>query len=117
MSPVTRRKGMRLHVHVMIVLFTFSYIQGDGVNLLSLPGEIPRQYALNVMDALFTMEEMGTYCFRENSRTTKPGLDVKKVQLIEGKLQVYLYSYHYCALYRLCQAQVWKGVFAEKPRM
>ena len=61
-------------------------MQEDGVNLLSLPGGIPRQYALNLMDAFFTVEEMGTHCFRENSRTTKPGLDVKRVQLVEGML-------------------------------
>ena len=64
-------------------------MQEDGVNLLSLPGEIPRQYALNVMQAIFTVEEMGTHCFRENSRTTKPGLDVKRVELIEGTIFIY----------------------------
>ena len=68
----------------------------------------------NVMDALFTVEEMGMHCFRENSRTTKPGLDMKRVKLLEGWLhnQCYVCSPTLCILTLLIdcvkQIQVWK---------
>ena len=48
-----------------------SYMYEDAVNLLSIHGTVPKQYAYNLMEALFTMEEMGTHCFREYSKTTK----------------------------------------------
>ena len=67
-----------------------SSLQEDGVNLLTLRGNVPKQYAYNLMDALFTVEEMGTHCFRENSKTTKPGLDMKRVKLLEGRFHCYL---------------------------
>lgn len=67
-----------------------SSLQEDGVNLLTIRGSAPKQYAYNLMQTLFTVEEMGTHCFRENSKTTKPGLDIKRVNLLEGRFHHYL---------------------------
>lgn len=39
------------------------------------------------MDAIFTESEMSTHCYEAGSRTTKPGLDVTKVQLLEGTVK------------------------------
>ena len=77
-----------LFVSVSSVIY-FSYSSCDVSHLVtigrwcqSICGNVPKQYAYNLMDALFTVEEMGTHCFRENSRTTKPGLDMKRVKLL-----------------------------------
>ena len=58
-------------------------IQKSGLNLLNFRESSPTKYATSLLNALFT-EELATRCYKENSRTTKPGLDVKHVQLLEG---------------------------------
>ena len=44
----------------------------------------PTKYATTLLNALFTEEELATRCYEENSRTTKPGLNIQRVQLLEG---------------------------------
>ena len=85
-----------------------SSLQEDGVNLIILRGNVPKQLAYNLMDALFTVEEMGSHCFRENSKTTKPGLDLKRVKLLEGRF----HHYTPCTSVSLCvhgdKGECWK---------
>ena len=45
----------------------------------------PGKYALNLMDVLFTDEEMRGSCFVATARTKKPALDITRVALLEGK--------------------------------
>ena len=50
------------------------------------------KYALVLMDALFTEEDMSTSCFYQSARGTasdKPQLEPSKVKLIEGKLNAF----------------------------
>ena len=54
------------------------YMYEDAVNLLSIHVVVVRCLN-NLMEALFTVEEMGTHCFREDSKTTKPELDFSGV--------------------------------------
>lgn len=61
------------------------YLQEQGVNLLNVRGSSADKYALNLMDVLFTEDELATRCYEVSKRTTKPGLDPKRVQLLEGK--------------------------------
>lgn len=44
----------------------------------------PNKYALQVMDALFSDEEMASSCYITSKRTNKPGLDIERVTLLEG---------------------------------
>lgn len=65
-------------------------IQKSGLNLLNFRETSPTKYAPTLLNALFTEEELTTRCYVDNSRTTKPGLDIKRVQLLEG---VWCYAY------------------------
>ena len=56
-------------------------IQKSGLNVLNFRETSPTKYATTLLNALFTEEEVAIKCYEENSRTTKPGLDVKRVQL------------------------------------
>ena len=66
------------------MIYYINVIQKSGLNLLNFRGTSPTKYATTLLNALFTEEELATRCYEENSRTTKPGLDVKRVQLLEG---------------------------------
>ena len=46
----------------------------------------PGKYALSLMDALFSNEEMRAKCFSGTSRSNKEALPKEKVKLIEGLL-------------------------------
>ena len=59
-------------------------LQENGVNLLQISAVNPQKYALALMDALFTEEEMSESCFKESKRSTKPPLDKERVKLLEG---------------------------------
>lgn len=61
------------------------YLQEAGVNLLAIRAINPVKYALSLMDALFSDEEMASHCFSCGTRGTKPRLPQEKVKLIEGK--------------------------------
>lgn len=44
----------------------------------------PTKYALALMDALFTDEEMGSSIYAASIHSKNPGLDGKKIGLLEG---------------------------------
>jgi hypothetical protein len=44
--------------------------QEKGVHLLGIRAQDPPKYALALMDAIFTDEEMGTCCFSAGKRST-----------------------------------------------
>ncbi len=53
--------------------------------MLTLRAVNAEKYALTLMDALFTDEEMTTSCFAKGSRSTKEALDPSKTKVMEGK--------------------------------
>ena len=57
------------------------------MNLLSIRSA---KYALALMDALFSDEEMGCKCFTCTSRSHKTPLPMDQVKLIEGMFNVYI---------------------------
>ena len=70
------------------------------------------KYALAVMDALFTEEELGSHCYT-NSTKKKPPLSKEKVSLLEGTYNV-SNLWHVCSncsalLCRVHRKKVWKG--------
>ena len=50
-------------------------VQEKGVNLLAVRAVDEEKYALQLMDALFTEEEMATSCYVVSQKSKKPGLD------------------------------------------
>ena len=52
--------------------------------MLSLRATAQDKYALAILPALFTDEEMGQSCYATSSRSTKPPLPAEKVSLLEG---------------------------------
>ncbi len=59
-------------------------LQESGVNLLVIRAMNAQKYALSLMDAIFSDEEMSKSCFSCGKRGTKPQLPQEKVKLIEG---------------------------------
>ena len=55
------------------------------MNLLSIQAIDPNKYALALLEALFTDEELGRSCYAKTSRSTKPPLPAEKIALLEGK--------------------------------
>ena len=51
---------------------------------MSLRATAPDKYALAILTALFTDEEMGRSCYATTSRSTKPPLPADKIALLEG---------------------------------
>ena len=53
------------------------------MDLLSIKAADPGKYALNLMNALFTDEEMGSSCYKKGlgSKSEKPQLSPKRVKL------------------------------------
>ena len=69
------------------------YIIQDGVNLLQIlkvedfGRKDPGKGALKLMDVLFTDDELSSCCYKRISkRFAKPGLDNKRVKMLEGGL-------------------------------
>ena len=44
----------------------------------------PEKYALALLSALFSDEELATSCYAETSRSKKPALPQEKIQILEG---------------------------------
>ena len=62
-----------------------SFQQENGVNLLMLRAVSVDKYALALMNALFSEEEMAWSCFVESKRSTKKSLNKEKIQKMKGK--------------------------------
>lgn len=56
------------------------------MNLLQVRAVDEEKYALQLMDALFSDEEMAVSCYIASQKSKKPGLNPKKVELLEGWL-------------------------------
>ena len=57
------------------------YVQEKGVNLLGIRASSADKYALALMDALFTDEEMAKSCYMLTKRSKKPPLPTEKITL------------------------------------
>ena len=71
--------------HVNYILyFIRGLLQDSGIDLLKLRPTAADKYALQLMDILFTDEEMGRCVYKRSKRSNKPGLDPLRVNLLEG---------------------------------
>eukprot|EP00731_Ephydatia_muelleri_P019477 Em0012g302a len=61
------------------------FVTDDGIDLLSIKAVDPSKYALNLMSALFTDEELGSSCYkkRPESKSEKPPLSPSRIALLE----------------------------------
>ena len=65
------------------------FVQENGVDLLNIRGVTNcEKYALALMNALFSDEELAISCYSTSKRSKKPPLSDDKVSLLEG---VYTY--------------------------
>ena len=63
----------------------------------------PSKYALTLMDVLFTDDEMRQSVYRSSSRSSKPGLDVNRIKLLEGNTNgMCLVTCKYSELHNSC---------------
>lgn len=65
------------------------------MDLLAIKAVDPDKYALALMEALFTDQEMAASCYSQTKRSTKPPLDEERIALLEGQFGV---SYTNCVL-------------------
>ena len=71
---------------VILGLYTLVNLQATGVPLLTLGGKDPPKYALQLMGALFTEEEMAASCYKKcSAKVTKEELDQERKKKMEGK--------------------------------
>ena len=81
--------------------------------MLTIRASDPNKYALVLLEALFTDEELGRSCYAKTSRSTKPPLPAEKIALLEGKYRklctraMLLCNMLLC--YRMHQTQIWQG--------
>ena len=62
-------------------------IQEAGINLIQdIRASNAGKYALQLMDIIFTDEEMASSIYEESSKSKNPGLDHKRVAFLEGKI-------------------------------
>ena len=59
-------------------------MQYDGVNLLHIPAKGPNAYGRSLLDVIFTKEEQGQSVVMKSSKSIKPPLSPKRVQLLFG---------------------------------
>ena len=52
--------------------------------MLDIKAMNPEKYALALLSALFSDEELATSCYAETSRSKKPALPQEKIQILEG---------------------------------
>ena len=69
-------------------------IKVHGINLQRIPARDAYAYALSLMDALFTKQELSSSLIFSSKKSDKPGLDRERVDKLLGK-----YSSIYVALY------------------
>ena len=69
-----------------LVDYTCTLFQDKGVHLLSIRAMDVPKYALALMDAIFSDDEMGSCCFLPGKRSSKPQLLQEKIELLEGIL-------------------------------
>ena len=72
------------NLHIDTSYIEFFSCRDKGVDLLTLRAPDFYKYALVLMDALFSDEEMAPCCFKESSKSTKPPLSREKTKLMEG---------------------------------
>ena len=64
--------------------------QESGVDLLTLKGDVPTDYARALMNHLFSVEEMACSKYFAK-KSSKPPLDARKRKLLEGTLYYRIY--------------------------
>lgn len=65
--------------------------------MLNIRAAEPHKYALMLLDALFTDEEMASSCYAASKRSEKPELDRTRIRLLEG-MRWFTYT-HTCIYY------------------
>ena len=70
--------------------------------MLHLPAKDAGQFGRNVLDVLFTKEELRGHLIYASKKSVKPGLDGGKVALLMGKyIYIYIYRRYIILLYIL----------------
>ena len=67
----------------------FLFLKENGVDLLAIKAAEADKYALALMEALFTDEELAQSCYSSTSRSTKTPLPKDKIELLEGMYTFY----------------------------
>ena len=79
-------KYITVRIYEAIILMHCS-IQEAGINFIKdIRASDAGKYALQLMDIIFTDEEMASSIYEESSKSKKPGLDRKRVAFLEGKI-------------------------------
>ena len=64
---------------------------GCGGEFASIRASDPNKYALALLEALFTDEELGRSCYAKTSRSTKPPLPAEKIALLKASVAIVWY--------------------------
>jgi hypothetical protein len=79
----------------------FSFcVQVNGINLLRIPARDAYAYGLNLLDSLFSKEELFTSLLFKSKKSEKPGLDSVRVEKLLGKfIYVAIYARKHATLH------------------
>ena len=80
-------------MHVLLFLPITPYEQDSGLKLLEIRATDIFKYSLQLMDALFSEEELSSSCYQQAGRGTqsdKPPLSPRRVKCMEG---AYIFSW------------------------
>ena len=107
----TSVSAFSLFSHTLLGLYTLVNLQATGVPLLTLDGKDPPKYALQLMGALFTEEEVAIRCYKKcSAKVTKEELDQQRKKNLEGKKHHEIWFYTAIPpFYRLHHTKVWGG--------
>ena len=81
------KESVKKYISVSLYIFIYcanksNLIQSNGVNLLQLRAVNPEMYALALMDALFSDEDMAQCCFIPSKKSVKAPLCENKTKII-----------------------------------
>ena len=74
-------------MHVALFFFIASYQQDSGLKLLEIQASDIFKYSLQLLDALFSEDELSSSCYQVAGRGTpsnKPPLSPRRVKCMEG---------------------------------
>ena len=69
----------------MTSLFRYFHIQVNGINLKQVPAKDAYAYARNILDVLFTKEELSKSVLLKTKKSEKPPLSPGRVQTLFGE--------------------------------
>ncbi len=73
------------NIRVIHIITTRFHLQDNGVNLLTFGITKADKYALALLDALFSEDELANSCYKATDRSKKGPLNEEKISLLEGQ--------------------------------